>query len=324
MKDVKDEMEMPLMRRDITYIQGVQMEEAVEIIRHCFFDDDEMELVEREIRSKEEFRNAYRDLIKYWKFEHCISEMHAYTGNETFYYYGNCKVCNSPQPFIVDYQSAEMEEGRKTLNWRERLVCPNCGCNSRQRFIIHKIFDSYISGMNIVMYECKTNVFKKVQREIPEVKGFEYPGESYMNRKIVKEIPCEDIYNLSFADEEIDFLIANDVFETAYNYRQAFQEAYRVLKPGGKLLFTVPFDGNSDTITRRAEHSEHGLVYIQDKWYHKNPIEGAKPLLVYQIFGWDILKDLKECGFSDAYGKVYYDLKAGYMGYLPLYFEVCK
>ena len=49
----------PLMRRDITYIQGVQMEEAVEIVRHCSFRDEEMEVIERILRSPEEFHNVY-------------------------------------------------------------------------------------------------------------------------------------------------------------------------------------------------------------------------------------------------------------------------
>ena len=35
-----------IMRRDITYIQGAQMEEAVEIVRHCFFRDEEMQVME--------------------------------------------------------------------------------------------------------------------------------------------------------------------------------------------------------------------------------------------------------------------------------------
>lgn len=53
--------ETPLMRRDITYIDGVQLEEAVEITRHCFFRDDEMELVEREIHNPEEFKRHTRN-----------------------------------------------------------------------------------------------------------------------------------------------------------------------------------------------------------------------------------------------------------------------
>ena len=52
-----------IMRRDITYIQGAQMEEAVEIVRHCFFRDEEMQVMEYEIHSPEEFQDAYMKFI---------------------------------------------------------------------------------------------------------------------------------------------------------------------------------------------------------------------------------------------------------------------
>ena len=73
-----------IMRRDIMYIQGVQMEEAVEIVRHCFFRDEEMQVMEYEIHSPEEFRDAYMKFIPYWNFERCINELHENTGKESF------------------------------------------------------------------------------------------------------------------------------------------------------------------------------------------------------------------------------------------------
>lgn len=313
-----------IMRRDITYIDGVQLEKAVEIVRHCFFRDDEMGVIERVVHTPEEFKNAYMDYIQYWNFERCISEMYTFTGKETFYYYGNCAVCNCPQPFIVDYQFAEEIGGERVPNWRERLVCPNCGCNSRQRFIAHKIFNYYESGMRVLMYEQASNVFEKVKREIPEVKGFEYLGDEYPGNMVIPGIDCEDICALSYADEEFSLIMSNDVFEHTYDYEKAFREACRVLKPGGKMIFTVPFDGNSSTTARRVERGEGGLIYTESQWYHDCLIMGQKPLLVYQVFGWDILELLKKCGFSETYAKVYYGLKEGYLGYLPLYFEAVK
>lgn len=314
--------EKAIMRKDITYISGVQMEEAVEIVRHCFFQDDEMKMTEYIIRNPDEFKEKYMELIRYWNFERCLTEMHAHTGRNTFYYYGHCAGCNSLHPFIVDYQEAEVVEGRKHINWRERMVCPNCRCNSRQRFIIQKIFEAYEIGNKILIYEKNTDFFRAVQREISTVEGFEYAGKDHAGE--IEGIYCEDICKLSYPDEEFDIIISNDIFGYTYDYQIAFSEAFRVLKPGGKLIFTVPFNANSLITERRVELCEGTVICVMDKWCHDNPVLGLEPLLINQVFGWDLLEVIKEVGFRDALGKVYYGLKEGYMGYLPIYFEAYK
>lgn len=313
-----------MMRRDINYIQGVTMEDAVNVVRDSFFREYEIGLKEVVVRSQNEFADAYAELLKYRDYEECLNRMYARTRKETFYYSGTCAICNSQQNFIMDYRYAQEWNGQLIPNWRERMVCPNCGCNSRQRLIVHKIFENYNIGNNVLMYEQSSDVFQKVQREIPQVKGFEYVGEEYGITGTYKGIPCEDICNLSFKDESYDLIVSNDVFEHVYDYEQAFQEAYRILKPGGRLLFTVPFNANSDMTARRVRKEGNDIILTESEWYHGNPIGDFKPLLVYQLFGWDMLESLKKCGFTDAVGKVYYSISDGYMGYLPLYFEAYK
>lgn len=285
---------VPLMRKDITYINGVQMEEAVEITRHCFFQDGEMELWEQKIRNASDFKDAYVGMIRYWNFERCIAEMHKFTQKDSFFYYGNCAVCNSPQPFIVDFQFAD---GDQSINWRERLVCPNCGCNSRQRFMIDKIFSNYKAGMEVLLYEQNTNVFRKVSREITSVTGFEHSIDNAKKGKTQNGIAYQDACQLTYDSKCFDIVVANEVFGRVQDYKKAFQEAARITKTGGRIIFTVPFNGNSEETVKAGD---------------------------INIFGWDVLDTLKEYGFSDAYGCVYYGLKNGYMGYLPLYFEAIK
>lgn len=323
MEKMRREQSPPMMRRDITYIEGVQMEEAVEIVRHCFFRDEEMEVFEKKISGPEEFRDVYMEFIQYWNFERCIGELHESTHRDAFYYYGKCAICNTLQPLLVDFWSAEEDNGHKKPNWRERLVCANCKCNSRQRYMAGRIFAEYTPGKKILLYERTTNLYEKVAREIEDVTGFAYGGIDCKETE-VDGIHCEDICKLSYTDESFDLLVANDIFVCTREYDKAFEEAYRVLKKGGKLLFTVPFDGNAEHTVCRAEMGENGLVCTEEKLYQSNPIPTLPPLVVCQIFGWDILQALRDSGFKDACGKVYYGLKEGYMGYLPLYFEACK
>lgn len=323
-ENIKGENQSSLMRSDITYINGVELEKAVDIIKHCFFQKEEMELVEQEVYTVEDFMRVYTKWLEYCKFESCIDEMYNQIDRRMFYYNGHCVVCNSEQTFIVDYKASEIINGRKKLNWRERLVCPNCRCSSRERFLAYKIFEHYKPGMKILMYEQSTNLFQKIRREIPSLCGFEYPGNCYEGENEINGIHCEDVCKLNFTQEEFDFVVVNDIFSLTYDYSKAFEEAYRILNSGGKLLFTVPFDANNTKTRCCGKLTEEGFESIGGTWYYGNPIDLNFPRPVYQVFGWDILDTLKRCGFEKACGKVYYSLKEGYMGYLSVYFEAYK
>jgi Methylase involved in ubiquinone/menaquinone biosynthesis len=292
-----------IMKKNVPYIQGIEVEEAIEIARHSFFCDDEVQLREHIVRTAEDFQKAYQEMLKYWNYERYLTEVYAVSGREAAGYDGICEVCNSRQTLVVDYQSAEIQNGMRVPNWRERLICPNCGCNNRQRFMAHTIFENYHMGMDVLIYEQRSLLYQRLKREIPGIVGFEYLGEGYQSGAVYGDVNCQDICELSFQDNNFDLIISNDVFEHTSDYYKAFCEAYRVLKPGGKLIFTVSFNANSDRIEHRFDENRTQSIYI---------------------FGWDILKVLIECGFGDAYGKVYYGMKEGYLGYLPIYFEALK
>lgn len=313
-----------LMRRDIHYMQGIEVEEAVEIVRHCFFGEEEMQTNERIVRSMEEFQKQYHEMLNYWRYERCLAELYSESKNTVFKYYGKCEMCNSVQALVVDYQGAEERNGIRTPNWRERLTCPNCGCNNRQRFIAQKIFQRYEPGMKILMHEQKTHIFNRLQRELPTLEGFEYMGRGYVPGAYYDGVRYEDPCGYTYADAEFDIVISGDVLELVPDYKAAFQETSRILRPGGKFVFTIPFNANSKETEIRARLKEGEVESSGEPLYYPNPIEGYPSLPVYQIFGWDILKDLKECGFKDACGKVYYGIKEGYLGYLPIYFEAQK
>lgn len=54
------------------------------------------------------------------------------------------------------------------------------------------------------------------------------------------EVQC-DIVNMPFPNSDFDICIATEVFEHLLDPWAAIKEVYRVLKPGGKGLFTTPF-----------------------------------------------------------------------------------
>ncbi len=50
-----------------------------------------------------------------------------------------------------------------------------------------------------------------------------------------------DIHALPFPDQSYDAMVCNAVLEHVENPKLAVEEMYRVLKPGGKILASVPF-----------------------------------------------------------------------------------
>ena len=134
----------------------------------------------------------------------------------------------------------------------------------------------------------------------------------------------ESATSLTFPDASFDRYLSFDVFEHIPDYSKAFKEAARVLRPGGKLVFTVPFNPGLQEHQIRAQVLPDGEIeHILPPEYHGDPMSQAG-VLCFQIFGWDILDDLKHSGFETAAAYLYYSRQYGYLGELPVIFEAAK
>ena len=195
----------------------------------------------------------------------------------------------------------------------------------RMRYTVANLMENYLHGEKIYMYEKVTPLYREVARRVGEdnVIGSEYYGDSYKSGIFVKGIMHQDAMNLSFADETFDIIVSNDVFEHVSDYRRALSESSRVLKSGGKLLLSIPFDIRRDTTQTRAQIIDGKLVNIKKPIYHGNPVDNNGSL-VFTDFGWDLLDIINNCGFSDEHMILYYDIDKGYIGTGTYYFELTK
>jgi hypothetical protein len=91
------------------------------------------------------------------------------------------------------------------------------------------------------------------------------------------------------------------------------KESARVLKPGGKMLFSIPFHQGLDRSARRARLTSTGIEHLLPPQFHGNPIS-ADGSLVFHDFGWDVLDHCRKAGFSDAFVLAYYSFRYGYLG----------
>lgn len=116
-------------------------------------------------------------------------------------------------------------------------------------------------------------------------------GEYYNN------VLCQDLQKLSFEDCVFDICTSAEVFEHIPNDRDAFKEIYRILKPGGYHIFTVPLSNENITI-ERAVLVDGKINYLKDPEYHNDSIRGGK-VLCYRDYGKDILEKLSSVGFRN-------------------------
>jgi SAM-dependent methyltransferase len=104
-------------------------------------------------------------------------------------------------------------------------------------------------------------------------------------------VPCQDVQQLTFPDQSFDVCTSTDVFEHVPDDARAFAEIHRVLRPGGKFIFTVPLQLQDDTI-ERANLDEGHVEHLLPAEYHDDHIRGLGEVLCYRNYGQDILNRL--------------------------------
>jgi SAM-dependent methyltransferase len=124
----------------------------------------------------------------------------------------------------------------------------------------------------------------------------------------------ESLTGLSFEDNSFDFILSFDVFEHIPDYKAAIKECLRVLRPGGQMLFSVPFCFDSyEHIVRAYIREDGNIEHLMEPEYHGDPVNSGGCLCFYH-FGWKILDEFKGAGFNSARALFYWSEKFGYLG----------
>lgn len=253
-----------------------------------------------------------------------------HSNGESYTLEGYCEPCGKKSRFFVDMLYCEENSDHDRIpNWRERLVCPFCKLNNRQR-LIATLMRSWIETnrrepATIYMMEFVTPIFEWARREFHshKLEGSEYLGPDYAAGEIVRGIRHEDVQQLGFGNESIDLIVSNDVIEHVPDPERAFAECARVLRATGELLMTVPFYTAEFESVRRANLEGGKVRHLLPAIYHGNPIS-EKGSLVFSDFGWDMLKIIQGCGFSDARAEIYVAPDLGHLGGGQIVFRATK
>ena len=243
---------------------------------------------------------------------------------------GICACCGRLRFFENDLLYGGSDTPVCQINFRERMVCPVCKLNNRMRStfqVILREMNRYPQG-DLLIYEAVTSFYALLEEKCRKAKwnivGTEYFGDSYEGGTLVNGIRHEDAAALSFADNSFDIIVSNEVFEHIPDVFPAMTEMYRVLRPGGRVIFTVPIDPHLEKSLQRAKIENGEIVHLLEPEIHGNPVD-ANGSLAFWTLGWDILDQMKKAGFSDGYAEPSVNILHGNIQPWPhLIFLGCK
>jgi SAM-dependent methyltransferase len=117
-------------------------------------------------------------------------------------------------------------------------------------------------------------------------------------RRIKNPVEYQDVQKLTYLSDSFDLCTSTEVFEHVEDDATGFKELLRVLRPGGYLIFSVPFNGAEVTI-ERTELKDGRRVHVLPPDYHGDRYRG-KTVLCYRNYGWDIVDRITAAGFCDV------------------------
>ena len=225
--------------------------------------------------------------------------------------------------FLADFVYSD---GKK-VNWRERLVCPKTGLNNRQRAAVH-IMDielGVIPQESVYITEQVTALYKFLVAKHPRVIGSEFLGSSIPRGSFDKKgVRSEDLTKLTFENDTFGAVLSFDCLEHMPDFMTGIKEIARVLKPGGRFMWSVPFRADLEFNLQRASLDPKGIIiHHEQPEYHGDPIN-RDGCLCFTHFGWEMLEQVKNAGFKKAYAVAYWSDFFGYLGVEQLLFVAEK
>jgi len=185
-------------------------------------------------------------------------------------------------------------------NTEHAVRCLRCGASPVSMSLVDVLAKRLPGIASLTVYELSSRgpLFKFLQRKAGKLVFSEFfddvsPG-GFKNG-----VRCEDVQNLTWPDQSFDVCTSSDVFEHVPDDARAFAEIHRVLRPGGKAVFTVPMSRQSETVERAVVAGDH-IEYLLPPEYHDDHIRGLSRVLCYRNYGTDLVNRLREQGFADA------------------------
>jgi hypothetical protein len=239
---------------------------------------------------------------------------------------GRCVVCGRQARFLfnswvlpVDLKAALGDDSWvDSFARRESMNCSNCYASLRVRRIAEVLLLHYGRAALSMEELVKEDDFRgliiaeinavgalhEILSGHPQLRYSEYRRSGPTSGEAISS---EDIRSLSYPDASVDLILTSDTLEHVPEYARALAETRRVLRAGGRHVFTVPLFPFRDETVVRAQVGPGGMItYCAPPQYHGR---GSRPILrliaprrpdylCYTEFGMDILEMLAAAGFE--------------------------
>ena len=207
---------------------------------------------------------------------------------------------------------AEWELSVDWARWfdeREGNSCARCGSNLRSGQLAQAVFIA-LKKRYKAKGTCLDALLHDPQLAELEVAEINSAGSLHQFLKKFKrlkysefgstdpEVPSENLMRLSYADATFDLVITSETLEHVPDIDVALKEIYRILKPGGLHLFTVPIVWNRAKTRQRAAIEDGKLVHHLPPSYHGAPKANATDFLVFYEFGSDFVERCHRAEFE--------------------------
>jgi len=207
-----------------------------------------------------------------------------------------CSVCAGTQfvdhailwdGLVNEWQLSPHE--RAYVDRQQGTMCAGCGANLRSMALADALCKTFGTSLPLGAF-VRTPEAQQIRILEINAAGSLTATLKNMAGHVYGEYPELDMSNLSFPEASFDIVCHSDTLEHVPNPRHALGECRRVLKPGGRLCFTIPI------IVGRLSRDRTGLA----KSYHGTPTLGRDDFVVHTEFGADAWTYLIDAGFSNV------------------------
>jgi len=222
----------------------------------------------------------------------------------------------TPVPFVCNLCGRSNAVPVEALS-RETPSCAGCGSTVRFRAMAHLVLrelglpDVPLAALPTRRDVVGLGLSDAAAYAVPLAQRFDYTNTWYHTepRLDIAAIPDARVGTL-------DFLVASDVFEHVVPpIGRAFRNAHALLKPGGVMIFTVPFSLDADTVEHFPELHDWRIVVEDGRHVLLNRTAdgraqrfadlvfhgGPGSTLEMRLFARDaLLRELAAAGFRDV------------------------